>query len=548
LKEWRKFTYDLLDDATKMDIDRGALDLDFVYETIITGGVNKVKDSAGGGGAGRGKSAANKHAEERVLDFRDGDAWLTYQERFGTPDPMAVIDNHIRTMTTDMALIETLGPNPDAMFRTLLDSVQAKNILAGEKNPGKGLDMMEKIYNVVSGKVDMDMARFQYAGALQTLRAVNTATLLNNAAISTITDPILASFTAGYRGMNPLTTLGGYVKNFAQSGTKRSFEEQQLMGLGADVFSSEVTRRYSELGGGFWAKASEAVMRGTLMNVLTESARMSYKAQYFHKLLNGRKIEDLTVDEHIRLLEEVQEEVDYAVVMGDPRARAMTTQGQSKGTVTGELTRSSTQFLTFPATFMVKQGSRLFRQQDSLGSKIAYGSTLFTLLTIGGAVAMTGKDASKGYGVREGWNPLNEDNEPKDVLKFWAAAATQGGGIGIVGDFFFSDVNRFGGSKAVTLGGPTTGLAGDLLDLTYGNIQEAFDPDNKNTHFGPELVDFINDHLNPVKTWYTRMLWEHYAVRNMKIALDEDYERTERKQRRKREKEYKQEQFELLED
>jgi len=84
--------------------------------------------------------------------------------------------------------------------------------------------------------------------------------------------------------------------------------------------------------------------------------------------------------------------------------------------------------------------------------------------------------------------------------------------------------------------------------LIYGNVLEAFDPDNKNTHFGPELVDFINDHSNPVKSWYTRMFWEHYAVRNLKIVLDEDYERAERRRRRKREKEYKQEQFEFLED
>jgi len=151
--------------------------------------------------------------------------------------------------------------------------------------------------------------------------------------------------------------------------------------------------------------------------------------------------------------------------MGDPRARAITTKGQPKETVTGEAVRSTTQFLTFPATFMIKQGSRLLRQQDSLGSKIAYGSTLFTLLTIGGAIAMTGKDASKGYGVREGWNPFNEDNDMKDVAKFWAAAATQGGGIGILGDFFFSDVNRFGGGKGVTLGGPTFGLAGEAARL-----------------------------------------------------------------------------------
>ena len=542
-EEWVKFTTNLLDDATRMDIERGALDLGEVYDTIATGGLSKI--GVGGGVKGRGKSVANKHKEERVLDFKDADSWIAYQERFGARDPLATLDNHIRTMTTDMAMIETLGPNPEAMFRTLLDGVESKRTLAGEAKPGAGLDMTQKMWNVISGKVDQDTGRFAMAEALQALRALNTATLLNSAAISTITDPLLAAFTATYKGMNPLATLGNYAKNFAKSASKRGFEEQQLMGLGADVFSSEVTRRYSELGSGFWATASEAVMRATMMNVLTESARMSFKAQYFKKILGKRKISDLSVDEHIRLLEEVQQEADYAIIMGNSRARAFSTMGEAKGTVTGEVVRSSTQFMTFPATFMIMQGSRMFRQANS---RLAYGAALFTVLTAGGAIAMMGKDASKGYGVRAGFNPFDEDTDEKDALKFWAAAATQGGGIGIVGDFFFSDVNRFGGSKAMTVGGPTVGTAGELLDLTYGNLQQAFDPDDVDTHFGSELVEFSNRHLNPVKTWYTQAVWENYVIRNLKIMLDEDYERAERRKERKRKKDYGQERMDWLVD
>ncbi len=544
--EWVKFATPLLSDLNRMDIERGALDMDYVYDTIATGGLNKIKEGGAGGGV-RGKSVANKHAEERVLDFKDGDSWIAYQERFGGNDPMAALDNHIRSMTTDMALIETLGPNPDNMFATLADQVVARRTLAGDKNPSFGMGHTKDMYEVISGKVDRDTGDFAFAPALQVGRAINTATLLNSAALSTVTDPLLASFTAGYRGMNPMDTMGGYVKNIARSGAKRTFEEEQLMGLGADVFSSQVTRRFSELGAGFWARASEAVMRATMMNVLTESARMSFKAQYFKKLLGKRKIADLTPDEHIKLLEAVQQESDYAVVMGNSRARAWSTAGAPKGSAEGEIRRSTTQFMTFPATFMVMQGSRIFRQ-GNFGSRAAYAAGLFTVLTMGGGVAMTLKDASKGYGVRKGWNPFDEDNDPKDIGKFWAAAATQGGGIGIVGDFMFSDVNRFGGGGGVTALGPTMGGLGEFGKLTYGNVQQAFDPEVKNTHFGSELVNFTNRHANPVKAWYTQALWENYVIRSLKIMADEDYEKAERRKLKKRRKEYGQEQFEWLQD
>jgi hypothetical protein len=520
------------------------MSLESVYDTISTGGLSKLKSDKMS--VGQGKATINKHAEERVLNFKDGDAWMEYQEKFGAADIMATLDDHIRKMTTDMALIEVFGPNPDAMFKTLMDQVKAKNVMNGMEKPDKGLDHLQKMYNVVSGKVDSDVGSFLPSGFLQTSRAMNTASLLTSAALSTVTDPLLASLNAAFHGMNPAVTLGSYVKNFVKSASKSSFEDQQLIGLGADVFSSEVTKRFSELGNGFWAKASEAVMRATFMNTLTESSRMAFKAQFMKKLLKGRTIESLTTDQHLKLLEQVQEQADFAVIMGNSRSRAITTMGESKGTITGEISRSSMQFMTFPLTFMIMQGARITRQ-GTVGSRIAYATSLFSLMTIGGAIAMTAKDASKGYTAREG-NPFGEESDTKAKLKFWGAAMMQGGGAGIFGDFLFSDANRFGGGKAVTALGPTASLVGDAWDLTYGNVQKAFDPDNPDTHFGEESVEYLNRHMNPLNVWYIGAIMEKYVTRNAKIMLDEDYERKEQRKLRKRRKDYGQEQFEILQD
>jgi hypothetical protein len=543
--EWKDFIKPLLDDETSRLVNRGALDLDTVYDTITTGGLNKIQPTKKMS-VGQGKSTINRHAEERVLNFKDGESWIAYQEKFGTPDIMATLDNHIQTMVTDMAMVEIFGPNPEAMYKTLKDYVRAKRAEKGE-DPNKGFDMLDMMWNSETGKVDRDAGAFVLSPYLQTIRGMNTASLLTSATLSTVTDPLMAMLNAGFKGMNPLETLGSYVKNFVKSVSKRGFEDQQIMGLGADVFSSEVTRRYSELGEGFWAKASEAVMRATFMNVLTESARQAFKVQFMKKLLNGRNITDLTTDEHIKILEQVNEAADYAVIMGNSRSRAFTTMGKEKGTIGGEITRSTMQFLTFPITFMVMQGSRILRQ-GSVGSRIGYAAGLFTVTTVGGAIAMIAKDAAKGYGAREGLVPWSDEYDDKQKIKFWGAAAMQGGGIGIFSDFLFSDVNRFGQGKSITTLGPTAGLAGDAWDLTYGNVQKAFDPDEPDTHFGVEAVEFVNRHANPLKVWYVNAIMEQYITRNIKIMLDDDYERTERKKIRKREREYGQEKFEWLQD
>ena len=124
----------------------------------------------------------------------------------------------------------------------------------------------------------------------------------------------------------------------------------------------------------------------------------------------------------------------------------------------------------------------------------------------------------------------------------------QGGGLGIFGDLLFSDVTRYGNSPIPTSLGPTSSVIEDAYKLTVGNIHEAVNPDVENTHFGSEAVDFVNRHANPTNTWYVKALTEQYIARNLKILLDEDYERNEARKLRKREKEYGQTKFEFLQD
>ena len=45
------------------------------------------------------------------------------------------------------------------------------------------------------------------------------------------------------------------------------------------------------------------------------------------------------------------------------------------------------------------------------------------------------------------------------------AAALQGGGLGIYGDFLFGEANRYGGSTLQTLAGPGIGTASQAVDL-----------------------------------------------------------------------------------
>lgn len=554
-QEWKEYIKPLLKNSED-------LDLGFIYDTLATGGLNKVKEGAA---MGRGKMIANKSADHRVLHFKDSDSFIQYQEKLGTPDPLASIDDHVRRMTTDMSLIEILGPNPKQMFETI-KTVIAKEQIGKDK---KGFDSFtEAIWSDVSGKVDNDLGAIGKLGtAMQTLRGVNVATMLGGASLSAIADAPSLFVNAVYHGMNPFKSIVTMVKMMKI----KNQSDAMRLGLGTDVFNSEVTRRFTELGKGWWAKAGEALMRATFMNIWTEAGRKAFQTEFYHHLSTIHKsyktgkvpkdfqgrftpaefkkldFDNLEVEQQIKILEVVQEQTDYAVLMPTARVRAITTFGKEKGTMAGELGRTATQFQSFVLTFMQQHGARMF-MQGTAGSRISYGASLLTLTTLMGAAAMTAKDMAKGYTPREGFDITDEKVDAEQKKKFWQAAFLQGGGLGIFGDLIFSDATRYGNSPIPTIAGPTSSVIEDTYKLTVGNIQEALDPDVENTHFGSEAVDFVNRHANPTNTFYTKLLVEQYIARNLKIFLDEDYERKEARKLRKREKEYGQEQFEWLQD
>src|SRR3546814_11096217 len=71
-------------------------------------------------------------SDSRVIHFRDGDAYLDYQQQFGERAIYDVMTGHVQGVDKDIAAIETFGPNPDHTFRMLRDRAYQQRV---EANP-----------------------------------------------------------------------------------------------------------------------------------------------------------------------------------------------------------------------------------------------------------------------------------------------------------------------------------------------------------------------------------------------------------------------------
>jgi len=221
-------------------------------------------------------------------------------------------------------------------------------------------------------------------------------------------------------------------------------------------------------------------------------------------------------------------ERDFAVPTPDARTRAVLTGGQGAGTKSGETARTLTMFKSFPVTLMLTHMGRSMR--IAKGGRLAYAGTMVAATTALGALALQAKDISRGRTPRE-----------MGSKEFALASFMQGGGVGIFGDFFFSDQNRFGGGLEVTVAGPAVGKASEFIGFGQSTVSNLLDGE-----YGQVASDTINLVKNntPIASslWQTRVIWERvFEQAQIKVNPKERKKMINRK--RRREKAYHQKHF-----
>jgi hypothetical protein len=114
-EEWGAFILPRLDREKTfpgMSDEGVAQQLRDIHQAIVTG-VDRNGLAAEDTGRVNAANLANSMARNRVLHFRDADAWLSYAERFGAGNIHDAMLAHINTAAKAAAQLERLGPNPE---------------------------------------------------------------------------------------------------------------------------------------------------------------------------------------------------------------------------------------------------------------------------------------------------------------------------------------------------------------------------------------------------------------------------------------------------
>ncbi len=565
---WKAFIKDRLDRNKMLNkfnnpMTDGELDrlLDSTFERIASNGLVDLEPGARGGA-----KMANTRQESRVLHFKNADGWLEYADRFGQSDIYHTMTSYVDSMAHDIAMLEVMGPNPEQAYRVLKDLAR--------KDPVKGVEgnirsqAMDALWHVVSGKVN-HVGSVKMAAFMQATRNTITSAKLGSAALSAIADFAFLRQTAAWADIPMMKVMR---REMSLLGDKEQRLVAAKLMIGAEVWATRAlaAQRFTEVTGtGVSAQLADMTMRVSGLSALTDAGKTAFGLELaarvvddfdktfenlnptFRKMLEHAKIDaedwaimrstqsyefngvkffdpnalmkrtDLSSADKQRVMHkyvEMQSELSiFAVPEPDARARAITTLGQERGTIPGELVRSVFQFKGFPVAVILSHVYRGWFESTAGLDRLSYLGMLAIYTTAMGYIALEAKEISKG---REPRRVFKDGSIDKETL---GAAFLQGGGAGILGDFINAGVfgtNRYGQGILTSMAGPVAGLLlSDLPRVTLGQAGKAIEGEDINI---PSDIVRTGGRYIPVASslWYTRLLFERTILDQLQLMTD----------------------------
>lgn len=259
--------------------------LNNAWTTLATGGINKLEP--GNAGAGGNAMRANRGSESRQIHYRDAESFIAAQRAYGDKNLLELLISHIDRSARDIALVEGLGPNPNNQMRYFLDAGQKEMDMGNPKGvdkTGRQRRRIERLYEEVAGTREPP-ASAALANGFDTYRALNVASRLGSAVITSVTDEGTIALTAAMNGMPVMKVFANEARMMnPASATDRRLAQRAGLGLnqmigslnrfGADGLGTNeaISGRIAK----FSQTAASKVMQASGLNAVTAGRQRAF--------------------------------------------------------------------------------------------------------------------------------------------------------------------------------------------------------------------------------------------------------------------------------
>ncbi|UBQ39373.1 hypothetical protein LCH18_08405 [Acinetobacter johnsonii] len=214
--------------------------LDYSYDSLASNGANKTEIGRQYAG-GVSSKVTSKHNESRVLHFKDADAWLRYQNKYGGLPLVDLVEAHINGLSKDIALVENLGSNPKNAMRILMDAAEQKDWLKGvdASTTGKTRKRAQTMFDEFMGANTPESEVLANLGLAY--RSMNVASMLGGTMLSSFTDQAMIAKTASIHGIAYRKTFGELISQLNPK-NKEDRELAHSLGLATEEMLGSIAR------------------------------------------------------------------------------------------------------------------------------------------------------------------------------------------------------------------------------------------------------------------------------------------------------------------
>ena len=560
--------------------------LDNIYHALVTGvhlthdGMRGFKDPAF---AGPG-NMAKRLSEERVLHFRDAEAWLDYQGRFGQGNVLESVMHALDRAARGTALMRRWGTNPRAEFEADIGYLSETHRNSAPDSVNRLREAQKDLqarFDYLDGTADMPVNRLG-ARVSSTLRLIESMAKLGGMLLTDFTGIVTHAAELRYQGIGLLQGYGNFLTSVVR-GRGRTEETREIMdlllagheGMLRDIMGrfepddnlpgtlSKLANIFFKLTGTAYLNAAqraggEFLMARHLGSLLdTDHASLPPETQRILGMFRigaaewnllrhapdraeiegrafltpdlARRIPDLAVLDHLRASGK-RSYLDDADRFREELALHLHAYFNDRSEhimiVPGIATKADLLRGTRPGTV---EGEALrfvaqFKSWPVAMMRMGLGREIYGQerpAAVAGILHMALMGTLIGYGVMSLKDTI-KFREPRDPASIatWGAAMAQGGGFGILGDFLFGEYSRFGRNLFETLAGPVPGETAGFAIEMWNRLKKAADDPNAKADFGANMLNWTVRNTPFLNLFYTRWALDYLFLWQVQEALN----------------------------
>ena len=564
------------DNGRRMTTSQLKDSLGIAYKDILSGGMFSRNGPTISNGYG---SAVNRRANERVLVFKNADAWMKYHAKYGRGNIFDHINGSLDTLAKDISVLEILGPYPEATIKFMNELVAEAKNAGAVQGTGKaarqlqaaanaGNDVLLNEYHILSGANSIPADNGGWSTAMAANRSFQTIISLGNAFLMALGGDAATTFvTAQMNGLSTSRIMARYLKLFvgASDVDRRMANRAGFVVTSWSNLNITSSRLMGETTGPqIMERASDTALRVTGLTQSTEAYRIAVGMEMLANITEhaGRSFDDLDGPMRNSFIRHGIDADDWDIIRTserfvDPETKAdfIVPDNVSRGEfntknfeVANKLHQqifNETQFAVVtqnsrtqnlltggsrPGTWIgeVRRSAGLFKGwpiavlgqhlQRAAAQKGKWGTAKY-MTKFGISLTLAGALGEQLYGITSGRDP-----EAMDTGEFWLRAFLRGGASGIIGDALLQDAG-FGRGVIDSLVGPVGGQLEDAFKLTGGTAVDLIKEDSLEDVTDPfrKRLAAAIQHNAPGKTgWYFKLALQRMWWDQVRDAIDPD--------------------------